>query len=158
MAKPDKVEVIRKNILRVTSKWTKDEYAFEDKRSEKAKKVSDLLSESSWGKSDKERLAEMLSLLSGEAVKVNSDEELEFAPLTALYVTKVTEKHKHSYETNSVIIHVGDGVCVNPEGKTGSPIPPVRDILRPATDEEIKAIPEAQIKGLMKEIQIVFAD
>lgn len=157
MAKKDEVAVLRKFITKTTESWAKDVYEIEDKQTEKAKQVGALLEESSWGKQDKERLAKMLSVLTGEEIKLPDNNELELAPLAAFYVTKLDEKNKHTYATNTVIIHTGDGVCVGDDGKTGSPIQPRREVIRPATKAEIDAIPDAQLKGVMKEVNIVFA-
>jgi chromosome segregation ATPase len=158
MAKKDKLEAVKAAIIENTAEWDKEVYTIEDKRTEKGKELSDLCSDMSFSKQDKERLAKVLSVLSGEKVKLNTEEEFKFAALTALIVLKVDEKHKHTYETGTLVISLGDGTAVDQNGKTGSPIQPTREVVRPATEEEIeKHLSVGQLTGLMKEVNLVFA-
>ncbi len=155
MAKMDKQKAILGAIKDNTKAWSDDVYAVVDKMTATGKKLSKILGDFSFSAADKDRMAELVSALSGETVAVEKEGDMEFAPLTALYITGLTEKHKHTYTTGEVVICVGDGVAINAEGKVGSMIPPSRKILRPATDEEIAKISDVQIKGVMKETNIV---
>ncbi len=158
MAKKDEAKIILGAVVENTAEWAKETYEVEEKMSAKGKKISDVVSSLSHGKEDKKRMAELCSLIAGETITIESDEELTFKPMIALMITKLTDKHKHTYETNKVVISLGDGTAVDENGKVGSPIPPTRAILRPATEKECNdMITPAQIKGLQKEVNIVFA-
>lgn len=155
MAKKDKKEALLEVIQENTREWEANDYERTDRRSEKAKQLSKVLTEMTLSDADKDRLAKLSSLMSGEEVIVEKENDLEFATLTALVITRVSEKHKHTYETDSLVISIGDGTAVDQHGKLGSPIPPTREILRPATKDEIEKISDEQLKGLMKEVNIV---
>lgn len=155
MVKVDKQKAILGAIKDNTKAWTDDVYEVVDKMTAAGKKLSRILGEFSFSAADKDRMAELVSAISGEVVAVEKEGDLEFAPLTALVITGLTEKHKHTYTTGEIVICVGEGVAVNQEGKMGSMIPPSRKILRPATEKEIEGITDVQIKGVMKETNIV---
>lgn len=157
MAKKSKVELILDTIKDTTRDWDKDNYTVEDKQSEKAKKASKALSAMTISAADKDRFAEVVSVVLGEKVLVEKDEELDLSgALIAVVVTKAgTDKFKHGYETDKIVITTGDGFGLGSDNKVGNLLPPKREFVRPATDEEIEAIPEAQVKALQKEANIV---
>lgn len=155
LAKKDMHELIIKNIRGMTKDWIDDVFAVEEKMSAKAKKLSKILSGLSHSVADKEVLAEVISELSGEDVRIEKDTDLELHPMVAIVLTNTTEKDKHTYNTDTVLISLGDGTAVDESGKVGSLIPPTRRIVRPATEKEIDAIPEAQTKGLQKEVTLL---
>lgn len=156
-AKKSKFEQIKDAILENTAQWVADEFTVSTKQSEKGKKLSALLSALTVSKSDKEKLADMFTEISGEDVAVEKDEEFEFPALVAIVITKgPTDKDKHTYETERVILTTGDGAAIDHAGKPGSNVPPKRSFVRPATEKEMNDIPESQIKALMKEANIQF--
>lgn len=157
MAKKSEKELILGTVKKKTTKWAKDSYEMEDKQSEKAKLLSKILTEMTFSKEDKNRLAKFASEVSGEKITVQEDNDLSFSPLIALVVTKApTDKDKHTYETGKVIVTLPDGSAIAENGTAGSPVPPKRQFVRPATAEEMENIPESQIKGLVKEVEFVF--
>lgn len=159
MAKKNENDVLIKAIKDHTNKWSKKYFEDKSKATEKAKKLSKLLGELTHGKTDKGVLAKILSEVSGEEITVEADEDVEFRPITALVLTKLnTTDAKHDYETERVLISIGDGTAVRPEGTVGAFIPKKRSIMRPATEEEIDAIPKAQIDKLKDEVNIIIAE
>lgn len=154
VTKKDKYELIRETILEHTTEWNVDEYVVDDKQSQAAKDLSKLLSEMTFVKEDKGRFAKMFSLISKENVIVEEDEDLKLRVLTALVILKAD---KHNYTTGDVVISDGQGTAVKPDGSVGNFIKPSRKIVRPATDAEMAAIPEVQLKGLLDVVNIVFS-
>ena len=152
--KADKTELILKTIVDTTQDWADEVFKNEGKQTEKAKTLSVGITELTLTGPDKDKLAELFSIVIGETIKVEKDEDLEFRPMAALVITKAD---KHTYETGVVVVSIGDGTAVDQHGKVGSYIKPSRKLVRPATPEEIAKIPAEQIKGLLKEVQIVFA-
>ena len=157
--KLNKTQRLIRMIKKTTAEWADEHYADNDEMGEKAKKLSKSLNALSFGVGDKERIAEMFSLLADEKVKVEKDEELDLTDgLLALVVTKPpTDKHKHSYEVGKVLLTTGDGFGIGPNNAVGSLIPPKRDFVRPATEKEIDEMEESMIKAVQKEIKIMFA-
>ena len=153
--KKDKIAMIYNAIKENTKEWEDEVFTKEEKLSAKGKKLSKILDALTLSNADKDRMAELVSEVSGETVQLEKEGDLEFKPLTAIVLTKVTDKHKHTYVTDTVLISLGDGTAIDENGKVGSHIPPSRQIVRCATDEEITKIPDVQIKGLMKEASIV---
>lgn len=149
----DKRDVLLASVVENTDEWQKEVYDVVEKMTKKGKALSKVLSEMTFGKEDKDRLATLLSEISGERVVIEKDEDIEFRALTALVLTKVAD---HNYETEKVIISLGDGTAIDHTGKVGGFIKPSRKIVRPATEDEIKSITEEQIKGLAKEVNLVF--
>ena len=159
MATKKETEAIIKTIHKQTEAWSKKYFEDDDTQTEKAKKLSKLLEAFSFGKTDKKQFAEVLSEVTGEKVIVETDDDVKFRPITALVLTKLnTTDAKHSYETEKVLISLGDGTAISPEGVVGGMIPARRAIMRPATKDEIDAIPKKQIDKLEEEAQLVFAD
>lgn len=159
MAKKNELDVLVKAIKDHTYKWGKKYFEVKDSQSAKAKKLSKLLGDLSHGKSDKVVIAKMLSEISGEDVQLEADEDVEFRPITALVLTKLdTGANKHSYETERVLISIGDGTAVSPDGVVGGFIPKKRSIMRPATEAEIDAIPKTQLDKLKEEVNIIIAE
>lgn len=152
--KKDKTELILKTIQDTTKDWAEDVFTPEGKKTDKAKALEVGLSILTLSATDKDTLAQLFSIATGETVKIEKDEDLEFRPMAAIVLTKAD---KHTYETGTVLVCIGDGTAVDPTGKVGSYIKPTRKIVRPATQEEIEKITPEQVKGLMKEVNIVFA-
>ncbi len=159
MAKKDETETLLKAIKVHTGKWAKKYFEEKSKQSAKALKLSKLLGSLSNGKTDKGVLAQIISEVTGEEVALEADEDMEFRPITALVLTKLnTTDAKHSYETETVLISIGDGMAVSPTGTIGGMIPKKRSIMRPATEAEIDAIPKVQLDKLKEEVNIIIAD
>ena len=158
MVKKDKLGAMRRAIADETQDWADEVYSEKGTQSEKAKALSNTLTEiGGMDKADKNRLATILSVLTGETVKVKDDKELEYRPLLALTITDVTEKHKHTYEVGKTYLCMDEyGTCVFPDGKNGTPIPPVRSIVRPATKEELEGISDDYLKKFEKSANIRF--
>ncbi len=152
--KADKTELLLRTITDTTAEWAEEVFTPEGKQTEKAKTLSVGLNELTLSGPDKDKLAQLFSIVSGEIVKIEKDEDLEFRPMAAVVLTKAD---KHNYETGVVVVAIGDGTAVDQHGKVGSYIKPSRKIVRPATAEEIKKITPEQLKGIMKEVNIVFA-
>lgn len=157
MTKKEKQEAVIDTIKDKTKEWEQEVYTNTEKMTEKAKSLSKTLTDMSLSVEDKDRLASLFSTITGENVKIEKENDLEFETLTALVLTKITDKFKHTYEIGKVVISLGDGTAIDENGKVGSHIPPNRSILRPATKDEMDSFPEAQIKGLMKEVSIAFS-
>lgn len=159
MAKKNEADVLIKAIKDHTTKWSKKFFEVKSKQTEKSAKLSKLCGELSHGKTDKATLAKILSELSGEDVVLEADEDMEFRPITALVLTKLnTTDAKHSYVTETVLLSLGDGTAISPDGVVGGFIPKKRSIMRPATEAEIDALPKAQIDKLKEEVNIIIAD
>ena len=152
--KKSKEELILQVIHENTREWEKETYTVEEKQTEKAKKLSKFLSEMTLGKDDKDRLAQFASELSGEFVRIDKDEDIEFSALIAVVPTKAD---KHNYETGKVVLLVSDGAGIGADSKMGNLIPPSSKGVRPATKEEIDSVPLSQVRALMKEVTIVFS-
>ncbi len=160
MAKKNEVDVLLKAIKDHTVKWSKKYFEVKSKQTEKAVKLSKLLgSLVDLKKTDKATMAELVSVLSGEDVVIEAEEDVEFRPITALVLTKLnTTDAKHNYETEKVLISIGDGTAVTPEGTIGNFIPKKRSIMRPATEAEIDAMPKVQLEKLKEEVNIIIAE
>jgi len=160
MAKKDETVLLIKAIKSNTEKWSKKYFEDKSKQSEKAKKLSKLLGEFvDLKKTDKATMAKVLSEISGEDVIVEADEDVEFRPITALVLTKLnTTDAKHNYETEKVLISIGDSTAVTPEGTVGGFIPKKRSIMRPATAAEIDSIPKSQLEKMMEEVNIIMPE
>lgn len=150
--KKDKMQVVRSAILDNTQEWTTSVYNVKDTMTEKAKAMSKTLTALSFSAEDKEKIASLLSAASGEKVQIESDKELEWSQLVAVVPIKTD---KHGYETGKVVVLIADGIGVDENGKTGGYIPGKRDIVRPATKEEVEALTEAHVKGVIKEGNIM---
>lgn len=151
--KMDKHARIMEVIMDSTEEWATDEYAVDDKQTPLAKELSKHITEMSFANEDKKRFAKMFAALSKENVMVEEDEDIKLRVLTAIVCTKAD---KHNYETDMVLVNVGDGTCVDAKGNVGGYIKPSRKILRPATPEEIKTITAPQMKELLNVVNIVF--
>lgn len=159
MAKKDINEVLMKAIKSHTVKWGEKYFEVKEKQTAKAKKLSKLLGDLTHGKADKALLAKILSEVSGEDVVLEAEEDVEFHPITALVLTKLnTTDAKHSYETEKVLLAIGDGSAISPEGTVGGMIPKKRSIMRPATVEEIEKITTKQLEKLKEEVNILVTD
>ena len=152
-------EAIIKTVHKATQSWGKKYFDVDDKQSAKAKKLSKMLEAFSFGKTDKSHLAKLISEVSGENVTVESEEDIEHKPVVALVLTKLnTTDAKHNYETEKVLLSLGDGTAVSPEGVVGGMIPRKRSIMRPATKEEIEAISAKQIEKFAEEANLIFSE
>lgn len=159
MAKKSELDVLVKAIKDHTGKWSKKYFEVKSQRTEKAVKLSKLLGELTGVKTDKVTLAKILSEVSGEDVVLEADEDMEFRPITAFVLTKLnTTDAKHSYETEKVLISIGDGSAVSHDGTVGGVIPKRRSIMRPATEAEIDSIPKIQLDKLKQEVNIIIAE
>lgn len=147
-----------KAIKTNTKKWA-DKYFQEDNvQSAKAKKLSKMLGEFTFGKTDKALLGKLLSEATGENIACETEENMEFRPIVAFVLTKLnTTDAKHSYETEKVLLSIGDGTAVSPEGVVSGFIPKKTSIMRPATESEIDSVPEKQLDKLAEEANIVFS-
>lgn len=143
-------DLLVKAIKRATEEWKEEVLETSSKMSAKGKEASELLATLSVGKTDKQALAKLASLMIGEPVELQNDEDLEFHPLVSVVLTGGGEDAKHGYETGTPVVCTGDGTAIGKDGKPGGFIPKKRAIIRVATDKEIDDMPEAQIKGLMK--------
>lgn len=158
MAKSEKKEsaILIKAMKSRTVKWGEKYFQVDDKQSAKAKKLSKLLESFSFGKTDKTNLAKLISEITGESVVVETEDDMEFHPITALVLVKLnTTDFKHSYETEKVHISIGDGSLISPEGKVGGVVPKKRNGMRPATPEEIDAITDEALDKLKEEVNII---
>src|ERR1035437_5747563 len=136
--KLSKHELIVRMIKETTSSWSDEMFAPEEKITEKAKLLTVGIEELSFAKGDKTKLANLIALITGENITLEKDDEFEFQPMVAIVLTKVDAKDaKHDYETNTVLVSIGDGTAVDTNGKVGSYIKPSRKIVRPATVDEI---------------------
>lgn len=161
MAKAEKKEeaILNKALKSRTVAWAKKYFEVEDKQSAKAKKLSKLLEGFSFGKTDKTNLAKLISEVTGENVVIETEDDIKFQPITALVLTKInTTDFKHTYETEKVLISIGDGTMISPEGKVGSMVPARRAGMRPATAEEIDGLTEAAIEKLKEEVNLVIGE
>ncbi len=152
--KADKAELLLRTIGETTENWSNEVFKTEDKVTEKAKHLAIGIDSLSFTQGDKDKLAALISLATGESVRLEKDEDLEFSPMAAVVITKTD---KHDYETGVVMVSIGDGTFVKPDGKVGGYVKPSRKLLRPATAEEITKISKEQLDGLMKEVKIVWA-
>lgn len=152
-------EAIIKTVHKATQSWEKKYFEENEKQSAKAKKLSKMLEAFSFGKTDKQNLAKLITEVTGESVQVEADEDLEHKPVVALVLTKLnTTDAKHTYETEKVLLSLGDGTAVCPEGKVGGMIPKKRSIMRPATKEEIDSITTKQIEKFAEEANLIFSE
>ena len=155
-----KTERLIRMIKKTTAEWAEENYADNVEMSEKAKKLSKALNALTISAADKERIADMFSIVSEEKVLIEKDEELDLSgALMALVVTKApTDKFKHTYEVGSIVITTSDGFGIGTNMQVGSMIPPKRDFVRHATEKEITDyVDEAVIKAVLKEVKIMFA-
>ena len=152
--KAEKTELILRTIGETTTTWAEDVFKPEEKATEKAKHLAIGIDSLSFTQGDKDKLAQLISLATGEKIMLEKDEDLEFSPMAAVVITKTD---KHDYETGVVVVSIGDGTFVKPDGKVGGYIKPSRKLLRPATPEEVSKIPKEQLDGLLKEVKIVWA-
>lgn len=157
MAKKSVHEVLIKEIHARTEAWAEQYFKKDEKQTEKSKGMSKLLGEMSLGKTDKDKMAKLLSLVSGESVIIEGEDEIEFDPLVAIVLTKLnTTDFKHTYSTDKVILSLGDGVAME-DGATspGSMIPKKLSGMRPATTKEIDELSEKFTKAFAKEANIL---
>ncbi len=152
--KADKAELLLRTIGEATKNWADEVFKPEDKVTEKAKHLAIGIDSLSFTQGDKDKLAALISLATGESVRLEKDEDLEFSPVVAIVITKTD---KHDYATGEVVVSIGDGTFVKPDGKIGGYLKPSRKLLRPATEEEVSKIPKEQLDGVMKEVKIVWA-
>lgn len=159
MPNKKETEAIIRTVHKATSAWAKKYFEEDDKQSAKAKKLSKMLDSFSFGKTDKSNLAKLISEVTGEVVKIEEEEDLEHKPIVALVLTKLnTTDAKHNYETEKVLLSLGDGTAVSTEGVVGGMIPRKRSIMRPATKEEIDGITSKQIEKFAEEAHLIFSD
>ncbi len=157
MAKKDQTALLIKAIKSRTKKWESKFFKAKSEQTKKAKELSELLGGLSHGKTDKQALAKILSLATGEDVVLEAEEDVEFRPVTALVLTKLnTTDFKHNYETEQVLISIGDGSAISPNGVVGNFIPKKRNGMRPATEAEIDGLTKEAIAKLHEEANLVF--
>ena len=159
MSLKDETERLVKAIKKHTTKWENKYFKEDETQSAKAKKLSKILDSLSFTKADKTGVAKLVSELSGEKVVLAEEEDIEFRPIVALVLTKLnTTDAKHGYETERVLLSIGDGTAISPEGTVGSYIPKKKDIMRPATAKEIDSISKEQLSKIREEVIISFED
>lgn len=146
-------DIMRETILEHTQEWEKDEYQTDVKPSAKAQELSKCVTEMSFSKEDKTRLAKTLSLITGEVVELEDGEDFKHGVPVGIVCIKADKSH--NYTTGETLISIGDGTAVKPDGSVGNFIKPSRKIIRPATAEEVAAISDTQIKGLSEVVTIV---
>jgi len=158
MARKSEREALVGAIHTRTQDWAELYFQKEEKQTPKSKELSKLLNEMGLGKTDKDKLSKLLSIVSGENVAVEGEDEMEFDPLVAMVLTKLnTTDFKHSYSTDTVILSLGDGTAMGEESGVGSSIPKKRSGMRPATKEEIDGLSDKFVKAFAKEANIVVA-
>ena len=152
-----KEERIKKYILNSTKDWAAEEFAgSKTEASEKAKNIAKSLDGiKSINAVDKKELAKTFGYVLGESIPWESDDKIKLPNMVALVLTGAFESHP--YTLNAVLVHSTDGQCFNPDGSAGSWIEPPKKFVRPATPEEVENLPEKQLKGMLKESNIVIA-
>lgn len=144
-------------ILKSTNKWAAKEFAGgKTEVSEKAKNIGKAL-EASKGISevDKKELSKAFGYAIGETIPFEGEDKLDPPNMVALVLTGAFSNH--AYPIGEIVLHSTAGQGIMPNGEPGNWLQPPRKYVRPATPEEIEAISDTQLEGLMREATIVLA-